>query len=152
MALKSLTRIQLATVMALVQAGRLDVVPADQTRATAFLRRADERLSQLILLTSVTVKYDLSYDAAHDVGEALLAAYGYRTANGPGQHEALGRYLQAILNTPPGDKAAKAYNKLRRKRNQNHYQAATVGVADAHYAEPAARALYAAAINRGLAP
>ncbi|MDR1077992.1 MAG: hypothetical protein LBL55_04940 [Propionibacteriaceae bacterium] len=69
--------------MTLVQAGRLDVVPADQNRATAFLQRANERLGQLDLLTSVTVKYDLAYDAAHDIGEALLSAYGYRTTNAP---------------------------------------------------------------------
>ena len=152
MAVIPLTRVQVATVVALVQAGRLDVVPVDQGRATAFLRRAEERLSQVSLLTSVTVRYDLAYDAAHDVGEALLAVYGYRTANRPGQHEALGRYLRAILDTPPGDKAARSFDRLRRTRNQNHYEAATVGAADARSAEKVARDLYAAATRRGMAP
>ena len=152
MAMIPLTRVQMATVVTLVQAGRLDVVPADEIRATTFLQRADERLSQLSLLTSVTVRYDLAYDAAHDIGEALLAAYGYRTANGPGQHDALGRYLRTILDKPPGDKAARSFDRLRRKRNQNHYEAATVGAADAASAEQVARDLYGAATGRGIVP
>lgn len=28
---------------------------------------------------------------------SLLAAYGFRTTNGPGQREALGRYLRSVL-------------------------------------------------------
>jgi hypothetical protein len=85
-ALIPLTRVQQATVLALVEARRLDVVPADLARATSFLRQAEERLDQLPLLTSVVVKYGIAYDACHDTGEALLAAYGFRTSNGPGQH------------------------------------------------------------------
>lgn len=92
MAISALTKVQKATVLALVEAHRLDAVPVDTSRAASFMRQAEERLGQLPLLTSVAVKYGIAYDAAHDVGEALLAAYGFRTANGPGQHEALGRY------------------------------------------------------------
>ncbi|MDP4014614.1 MAG: hypothetical protein U0990_04390 [Candidatus Nanopelagicales bacterium] len=55
MALTPLTRVQQATVLALVEAGRLDVVPADVARAASFLRQAEERLNQLPLLTSVVV-------------------------------------------------------------------------------------------------
>ena len=47
MALTPLTRVQQATVLALVEARRLDVVPADVARATSFLRQAQERLDQL---------------------------------------------------------------------------------------------------------
>jgi hypothetical protein len=82
-ALTPLTRVQQATVLALVEARRLDVVPADLARAASFLRQAEERLDQLPLLTSVVVQYGIAYDACHDTGEALLAAYGFRTANGP---------------------------------------------------------------------
>jgi hypothetical protein len=39
-ALTPLTRVQQATVLALVEARRLDAVPADLARATSFLRRA----------------------------------------------------------------------------------------------------------------
>ena len=47
MELTPLTRVQQATVLALVEARRLDVVPADLARATSFLRQAEERLNQL---------------------------------------------------------------------------------------------------------
>jgi hypothetical protein len=46
-ALTPLTRVQHATVLALVEARRLEIVPADLARATSFLRQAEERLNQL---------------------------------------------------------------------------------------------------------
>lgn len=122
---------------------------SDPERSAAFLAAAAERLSQLPLLTSASVKYDLAYDAAHDVGEALLAAHGYRTTNGPGQHEALGRFLRAVLDSAPGDSAAKQFDRLRRARNQSHYAARPVGAADAAAAERVAIELRAAAVARG---
>jgi hypothetical protein len=64
-------------------------VPADGNRARSFAAQADARLSQLPLLTNDSVKNGIAYDAAHDVGEALLAWYGYGTTNGPGQHAAI---------------------------------------------------------------
>ncbi len=100
MELTPLTRVQQATVLALVEARRLEAVSADPARAASFLRQAEDRLSQLPLLTSVPVRYGIAYDACHDTGEALLAAYGFRTTNGPGQHEALGRYLRAVFDKP----------------------------------------------------
>ena len=123
MALTPLTRVEQATVLALVEARRLDAVPADLARAASFLRQAKERLDQLPLLTSVTVRYGVAYDACHDTGEALLAAYGFRTTNGPGQHEALGRYLRAVFDKPPAEKAAREFDRLRRARNQDRYEA-----------------------------
>lgn len=150
MALIPLTDIQLATVTALVESGRLKTVPADSARATAFLRAASARIEQIPLLTAPFVQYGLAYDACHDVGEALLAAYGYRTTNGPGQHEALGRFLRAILDQPPGDKAARQFDRLRRARNQDRYQAKPVGAAQATSAERAAHVLYAAVLAQGV--
>lgn len=138
MALTPLTRVQQATVLALVEARRLDAVPADLARATSFLGQAQERLDQLPLLTSVTVRYGVAYDARHDTGEALLAAYGFRTTNGPGQHEALGRYLRAV------------FDRLRRARNQDRYEAKPVGAAATEKAEQVARTLVEAALTRGL--
>jgi hypothetical protein len=82
-ALTPLTRVQRATVLALVEARRLEIVPADVARATLFLRQAEERLHQLPLLTSVVVRYGIAYDACHDTDEALLAAYGLRTTPTP---------------------------------------------------------------------
>ena len=129
MALTPLTRVQQATVLALVEARRLDVVPVDLARATSFLRQAEERLGQLPLLTSVVVRYGIAYDACHDTGEALLAAYGFRATNGAGQHEALGRYLRAVFDKPPAEKAAREFDRLRRARNQDRYEARPVGAA-----------------------
>jgi len=62
--------------------------------------------------------YNLAYDAAHDVGEAMLAAYGCRTAHGPGQHDALGRFLAAVFDTPPENAASRHYDRMRRDRNR----------------------------------
>ena len=149
-ALTPLTRVQQATVLALVEARRLDAVPADLARATSFLRQAEERLNQLPLLTSVVVRYGIAYDACHDTGEALLAAYGFRTTNGPGQHEALGRYLRAVFDKPPAEKAAREFDRLRRARNQDRYEAKPVGAAATEKAEQVARTLFDAALTRGL--
>ncbi len=148
MAVTPLSATQQQAVDALVAARRLEKVVPDQARARAFLAAAADRISQLPLLTSAGVKYDIAYDAAHDVGEALLAAHGYRTTNGPGQHEALGRFLRAILDTPPGDAAARRFDRLRRARNQSHFDAKPVGAADADLAERAAQELHAAALAR----
>lgn len=145
-----LTPKQRAAVDALVQSGRLDSVPADGYRAAAFLRQAQERIGQLELLTSAAVQYGVAYDAAHDLGEALLASYGYRTTNGPGQHEALGRYLRAVLDQPPGDQAARQFDQIRRGRNQDRYAARPVGAADAGNAARVARELLTAAGSRGI--
>ena len=84
--------------------------------------------------------------------QALLAAYGFRTANGPGQPEALGRYLRAVLDRPPADKAARAYDRLRRARNQDRYEAKPVGAVAAEKAEQVARELFEAAGSRGVTP
>lgn len=150
MAVIRLTAAQQGAVDDLVAALRIDEVTPDPARAAAFLAAAADRMSQLPLLTSMIVKYDLAYDAAHDVGEALLAAYGYRTANGTGQHEALGRFLRAVLDSPPGDAAARRYDRIRRVRNQSHYNAVPIGATEAASAERTARELYEAAHARGL--
>lgn len=150
MALIPLDTEQQVIVQGLVTTRRLDAVPADEDRAASFLRQADERIGELHRLTSPVVKYGIAYDAAHDIGEALLALYGYRTTNGRGQHEALGRYLRAILDTPPGDQAAGEFDRLRRARNQDRYEAKPVGAADAAKAERVARELFSAAVARGV--
>ena len=114
------------------------------------MRQADDRLGQLPLLTSVAVRYGVAYDAAHDVGEALLAAYGFRTVGGPGQHEALGRYLRAVFDKPPAEGAALAFERLRRARNQDRYEAKPVGAVGAEKAEQVARQLFDATVSRGV--
>lgn len=137
-------------VQALVTARRLEQVPVDLRRAALFLEKARRRLEDLDNLTWTESRYNLAYDAAHDVGEALLAAYGFRTTNGPGQHEALGRFLKAVLTTPPGQSGARRFDQMRRSRNQQRYEARSVGDADAEVASRAAWALHAGAAGRGI--
>jgi len=80
----------------------------------------------------------------------LLAGYGFRTTSGPGQHEALGRFLRAVLDSPPGQQEARRYVRLRRSRNQQRYDARPVGEAEAALAEETARGLLAAVLARGV--
>lgn len=106
MALIPLTRVQQATVSALVEARRLDVVPADLARATSFVRRAEERLNQLPLLTSSVVS---TASPATPVTTPVRRCWR-RTASGrstgPASTEALGRYPRAVSDKPPAERAA----------------------------------------------
>ena len=147
----ALSAAQRRAVDALLVAGRIRSVPADAGRASDFLAQADERFSQLPLLSSDPVKSGIAYDAAHDVGEALLAWYGYATTNGPGQHAAIGEFLTAVLDAPPEHAAAAAmFDQARRSRNQQNYRANPVGAAQAAAVEAMARTLRAAAAARGV--
>lgn len=150
MGVDPITSAQARAVQALLSARRIEAVPADSARAAAFLAAAADRVGQLPLLTSDIVKYDVAYDAMHDVGEAFLAAHGYRTTNGVGQHEALGRFLRAILDSPPGERAARKYDRFRRARNRSRYTTAPIGSAEVRSAEQAARELLSAARERGV--
>lgn len=150
MTLRLLTSAQQASVDALLAAGRLAVVPVDPEKAAAFLRQADDILVDLPHLTRPQNRYNLAYDACHDVGEALLAAYGYRTVNGPGQHAALGEFVRAVFDQPPGQQAARRFDQLRRSRNQQRYHAKPFGAADADLAVRTATALHAAATDQGI--
>lgn len=150
MAVTPLTAAQQLTVDALVAGGRLTVVPVDLMRASLFVRHAQEAIVDLPNLTRVQNRYNLASDACHDLGEALLASHGYRTRSGPGQHEALGRFLRAVLDRPPGQREARRYEQLRRSRNQQRYDARPVGEAEAALAEETARGLLVAVGARGV--
>ena len=80
----------------------------------------------------------------------LLAGYGYRTGNGAGQHEAVGRFLRIVLDSPPGAREAQRFDRLRRIRNRQRYDAGPVGEAEAGLAVDTARGLFAALVARGL--
>ena len=138
---RPLTTAQQDSVEALLAAGRVAIVPVEQ---------ADDIAADLPNLTRPQNQCNLAYDACHDIGEALLAAYGYRTVNGPGQHEVLGRFLRAVFDHPPGQRAAQRFEQLRRSRNQQRYAARPVGSADAQVATQAAAELRAAAQAQGL--
>lgn len=55
-----------------------------------------------------------------------------------------------LLDVPPGDAAAGQFDRLRRARNQDRYEARPVGAADAAKAERTARDLFAAALAFGV--
>jgi hypothetical protein len=98
----ALTAVQQHAVDALVTGGRLVAVPVDLGRAGLFMRQAQDAIVDLPNLTRMQNRYNLAYDACHDLGEALLAGYGYRTRSGSGQHEALGRFLRVVIEQSVG--------------------------------------------------
>lgn len=147
MALTPLTQAQRRAVDALVAQGRIAVVPADDDRAETFMHQAADVIADLPHLTRPQNQYNLAYDACHDVGEALMAGYGYRTLTGPGQHEAIGRFPHAIIDSTPGDQDARRFDHLRIARNQQRYDARRVGAAEAALAAQTATRLFDVAVH-----
>lgn len=145
MNVRSLTKEQQGSIAALVTQGSLQTVPPDLAKAERFLEQAAEALGEIVGLKVSSVIYDVAYNAAHDVGEAMLAAYGYRTASGTGQHVAVGQFLEAVFDGPPGQAAARRYDQIRSARNAMRYRAQPVGTATADLAVTVARGLLAGA-------
>lgn len=133
----------------LVAAGTLRVVDADPAKAGRFLAQSADALAQLPTMTSAAVAFNTAYDAAHDVGEAVLAAYGYRTA-GLGAHIAVGEFLRIVFDSPPPSTAATRYDSLRQIRNNLRYRAVPAGSAQAADAAHTATALLEAAREIGI--
>ena len=75
MTVHPLSHAQQRAVDQLVTQGRIERVPVDEARARAFLDQADTALSDLPNVTRDQNRYNLAYDAAHDIGEAMIAAY-----------------------------------------------------------------------------
>lgn len=144
MAVIPLTDLQQQSIDALVRAARLEPVPVDLQRCASFLSQAAAALGDLPNVRHPQNTYNLAYDAAHDVGEAMLAAYGYRTRRGAGQHDALGRYLPAVFDTPPENAASRHFEQMRRDRNRQRYDARPATTAAAAAAAGAAAELYRA--------
>jgi hypothetical protein len=148
MAVVPLTAVQQRAVDAMVAAGELRRVTPDEVKARAFLSGAEAALADVPNVTRVENTYDLAYKAAHDVGESVLAAYGYRTVFGAGAHEKIGKFLMSVFDTPPPSDAAAHYDVMRVDRNANHYRARPVTRAAAAQAADAAQVLYEAALTR----
>lgn len=145
------TATQLEAVDALVRSGSIEAVPVDEARASAFLRKARIKCADIANAQHPENRFDLGYGACHDVGEALLSAYGYRTRSGAGQHMAVGRFLAAVIDQPPGSSAARRYDRLRRIRNNQDYRAKPVSQSEAELAAKSAEQLIAAAVEKGIA-
>lgn len=150
MSIVALTRRQRDGVADLVRAGRIEAVHggADETRARSFLSNAQAAMKDIPAVTTLVVKHDLAYAAMHDVGEAMLAAYGYRTMRGEGQHEAVAQFLAAIFDRPPPSEAAAHVDVVRRKRNDRYYRAYEPSSAEAKVAAEYAQVLLDAAAER----
>ena len=132
---------QVADLMIAVRANRLSRVPIDLNKAQLFLDQANEAMNELVNITANQVRYDIAYNVAHDVGEALLAAYGFRTTSGPGQHATVGEYLEIVLIGGPSESATADFNVLREGRNALRYQAKPIGKLQADFACATAQAL-----------
>lgn len=111
----------------LVKSGKLLQVPIDYSKAKRFIEQAAQSLIELPLIRTNQLRYDGGYNAAHDVGEAILAAYGFRTANGPGQHVSLGEAMKIIFDGTDAKDAAEEFESLRKARNQSRYFASPIG-------------------------
>ena len=125
MTVVALTESQRDAVAGLVRAGRVEklVGGADEHRARSFLVNASSAMSDLAMVKTAVVRHDLAYAVMHDVGEAMLAAYGFRTVRGDGKHEAVGRFLAAVFDSPPTREAARHVDDVRRNRNDRYYRA-----------------------------
>lgn len=69
----------------------------------------------------------------------------------PRQHDALGRFLAAIFDTPPENAASQHYDRMRRDRNRQRYSATPIATAAATTAADAATTLFRAGRTRARA-
>lgn len=115
----------------LIKEEKLRKVPLDLDKAERFIEQANLALLELPLIKTVHLRYDGGYNAAHDVGEALLAAYGLRTSTGIGQHVSIGEVLIIFFEGTSAQNAAEDFEDFRRARNQSRYIAIQLGDAQA---------------------
>lgn len=139
---------QNAAIDTLVRAGKLRRVAVDLPKAERFLEQAREGVTEAQTIKLSKIMHGVAYDAAHDCGEAVLAAYGITTTNGPGQHVAVGDALKVIYDTPPESIAANHYDQMRVARNSSRYIATAVGAAQATAALNTAQTLLKATTTR----
>jgi hypothetical protein len=117
-------------------------VNPDPGKAERFIAQAVEALDDIGRVRSSSVRFDIAYNIAHDAAEALLAAYGLRTAAGVGQHVTLGEVLVIILGEKSTSvRAAEEFDPLRQTRNQLRYQAWPAGTEPSQAAETTAAEL-----------
>ena len=150
MSVLALTRRQRDGVADLIRTGRVEALVGgeDEPRARSFLANAEAAMSDLKLVSTTLVKHDLAYAVMHDVGEAMLSAYGYRTSRGDGQHEAVALFLAAVYDVPPASEAAEHVDVVRRSRNDRYYRAHEPTEAEAKIAMEYAEILVEAAQKR----
>lgn len=133
--------LQTEKIKRLIEDQRLREVPIDLEKTERFIEQANLALVELPVIRTHHLRYDGGYNAAHDIGEALLAAYGFRTSNGAGQHISIGEVLITFFEGTPAQNAAEDFENLRKARNQSRYFATPLGKAQADAAVNCAIAL-----------
>lgn len=111
----------------LLRSGRLERVPADVDAARDRLRACEQHLRSADLLVDAdpAMAYAALYDAARKAVTAHMLANGYRAANRPGAHEAVGLYGAAEVNDATG--SVMRFQSMRLKRNRSEYHDVPVG-------------------------
>ena len=131
---RALTVEQAERLQSLVIRKRLRVVPIDPNKAERFLDQAHEALREISKIEGAKLKHGIAYDVAHDVGEALIAAYGYATTNGSGQHQTIGEVIAIVFLGTEGEGQSEVFEQIREERNQIRYRSSSIGLAQAESA------------------
>ena len=122
---------QVERLQSLVIRKRLRIVPIDLNKAVRFLDQAHEALREISKIEGAKLKHGIAYDVAHDVGEALIAAYGFATTNGSGQHQTIGEALAIVFLGTAGEQESEVFEQMREERNQIRYRSSSIGLAQA---------------------
>ncbi len=136
-----LTNAQLFEITKMLNSGRLRSELVDIDKAARFILQATEAMAELSSMKVAHMKHDAAYNAGHDVGEALFAAYGYRAGSGDGQHVALGQFMAIIFSSSSATQAANDFGSLRQARNSVRYRGLPLSSSEADFAEKVASSL-----------
>jgi hypothetical protein len=110
-----------------LQKGLVEVVVADLDGARSLIEDAKRHLvtAKAAAAADPNGAYQLGYDAARKAIAAHMLARGFRVAKSRGGgHETVGRYGVAEV---VDDKHFRAFDRMRRRRNQSEYGPARVG-------------------------
>ena len=118
------------TIADLLNAGRLEHVPADRTAALTRLQVAETHLVTAAALVTVDndVAYTALYDAARKAIVAHMLANGLRAPARMGAHEAVGIYANESIPDPAGSMTQ--FQQMRRRRNKSEYDNLLLGRQD----------------------
>ncbi len=128
-----------------IAVGRLKTVPIDLVKTQMFMEKASEAIGEFANISSVGVLYDTAYTVCHDIGEATMAAYGYKPAPIDGHHAVLGEFLTILFSNSPARIAVTNFDDLRKSRNSRMYSAKPIGKSLAELAMETAKELFSEA-------
>lgn len=83
------------------------------------IARRDLKTARTVTGTSPEWTFNISYNAMHQAGRALMFHHGYRTA-GEGHHSSVVQFLGIALG-PGNDEILDIMDRMRRKRNRATY-------------------------------